>query len=240
VVVQGGILAVVIQGGRGASLGLVLGGSILAVVVQGGILAVVIQGGRGALTGLGVGGAILAVVVQGGILAVVVQGGRFPFFSPSACSGPHSIRWGPALALVADPPCAQATATLTRPTATVALQPTATATLQPTATATTAPQPTNTPLPPPPQLTVSPTQTTAFCLNNTYPAITVKNTGGQQLNWSATGPSTPAVVTPSPANGLLDPGASQTINVSGSSPGPTVSIQFTSNGGSATVTYTCQ
>jgi hypothetical protein len=239
VVVQGGILAVVIQGGRGASLGLVLGGSILAVVVQGGILAVVVQGGRGALTGLGVGGAILAVVVQGGILAVVVQGGRFPFFSPSACSGPHSVRWGPALALVADPPCAQATATLTRqPTATVALLPTATATLQPTATATTAPQPTNTPLPPPPQLNVSPAQTPVYCLNGQYPDITVTNTGGQQLNWSATGPTNPDV-TLNPASGSLPPGQSQTVKVSGSRPPPTVSIQFTSNGGNATVTYTC-
>jgi hypothetical protein len=101
------------------------------------------------------------------------------------------------------------------------------------------PQPTNTPVPPPPLLSVTPSQASAFCLNNSYPSITVKNTGGQTLNWSASGPSSPPV-TPSPASASLAPGATQTVTVSGSHPGPTVVIQFTGNGGSTTVTFLCK
>jgi len=86
---------------------------------------------------------------------------------------------------------------------------------------------------------VSPAQASAFCLNNQYPSITVKNTGGQTLHWTAAGPSSPAVVTPSPASGSLAPGKTQTVSVSGSSPGPTVAIHFGGNGGTATVTFTC-
>jgi hypothetical protein len=123
------------------------------------------------------------------------------------------------------------------PTNTPAALPTNTLPPQPTKTQ--PPKPTNTPVPQPPHLSVTPSQASAFCLNNSYPSITVKNTGGQTLNWTASGPSSPPVM-PSPVSGSLAPGATQTVTVSGSHPGPTVTIQFTGNGGNAAVTYTCQ
>ncbi len=180
-------------------------------------------------------GVVFGAVVLGGILAVVVQGGLFPFF-PSSCSATHGQR-GPILALFADPvaPCANATAT----TAQATTIPQATSTLAPEPTATVAPQPTNTAQPQPPRLTVTPPQATAFCLNGSYPALTVKNMGGKTLTWSASGPSTPPV-TLSPASGSLAPGATQMVAVSGQHPGPTVVIAFSGNGGNATVTFSCQ
>jgi hypothetical protein len=146
----------------------------------------------------------------------------------------------PKLNLFSGPPPSGGLSSPAAPTATTQAAPTATVTSVAEPTSTPVPQPTTTPVPPPPpHLSVTPTQANAFCLNNQYPAITVTNTGQQTLNWSASGPTSPAVVTPSPASGSLGPGQMQTVSVSGSSPGPSVSIQFSGNGGSATVTYTC-
>src|SRR5262249_32075834 len=158
--------------------------------------------------------------------------GRLPFF-PSGCNNPHGQR-GSTLALLSEPP-----APCTNPTTATATQPTTTpqatdaSLIQPTATtAPVAPQPTKTPQPQPPHLSVAPLQATAFCLNGSYPLLTVKNTGGKTLSWSASGPSNPPI-TLTPANGSLAPGASQAVTVTGQHPGPTVTIAFTGNGGNA-------
>jgi hypothetical protein len=92
--------------------------------------------------------------------------------------------------------------------------------------------------PNPPKLSVTAASSSAFCLNTTYPTITVKNIGGGTLIWSGSGPSSPPV-TLSPSSGSLAAGGSTVVHVSGSHPGPTVTITFTSNGGNATVTFTC-
>jgi hypothetical protein len=194
--------------------------------------------GRGRI-GIVLGG-VLGVIVLGGILAVVVQGGHFPFLQ-SGCNNP-SVQRGLALAALTDPPapCAIPTIANTNTQPTIIPQATDAPLIQPTTTtAPVAPQPTNTPQPQPPQLSVAPLQATAFCLNGSYPSLTVKNTGGKTLIWSASGPSNPPV-TLTPANGSLAPGASKTVAVSGQHPGPSVTIAFTGNGGNATVTFTCQ
>jgi len=118
--------------------------------------------------------------------------------------------------------------------------PTVTPTPQPTNTP--APQATNTPLPAAPaHLGVSPTQTVEYCSNGQWPnALTVHNTGGRTLSWSAT--ASAAGVTLSPATGSLAPGASKSVSLGGQVPAPgnAFSVHFTSNGGSATVTISCQ
>jgi hypothetical protein len=121
----------------------------------------------------------------------------------------------------------------------VPAQPTATpAPAQPTPT-TPPQQPTATPVPQnPPKLSVSPTKTTEFCANNDYPNNnTVANAGAGTLNWSAT---TPSGITLTPSSGALDSGGAQVVTLSGSFTSTTsFVIQFTSNGGSASVTVDC-
>jgi len=116
--------------------------------------------------------------------------------------------------------------------------PMSTPTPQPTPQSTPQSTPQPTQAPNPPKLSVTASSSSAFCLNNTYPTITVKNTGGGTLTWSGSGPSSPPV-TLSPSSGSLAAGGSTVVHVSGSHPGPTVTITFTSNGGNATVTFTC-
>ena len=184
-------------------------------------------------------GGVLELVVLGGILTVVVLGGRLSFFL-SGCNNPHGQR-GPAFALLVDPPtpCANPTTAtnaqpITKPQATDTPLTQATAT-----TAAVAPKPTNSPLPQPPKLTVTPLQATGYCLNGRCPSLTVQNTDGKTLSWSASGPGN-AQITLTPTNESLAPGDSQTVAVSGPRPEPTVSIAFSGNGGNATITYTCQ
>jgi hypothetical protein len=84
-------------------------------------------------------------------------------------------------------------------------------------------------------------QTAEYCSTGQWPnALTVHNSGGQTLSWSATA-SAPGV-TLSPAGGSEAAGASESVNLGGQGPAPgdTFSVQFTSNGGSATVTISCQ
>jgi hypothetical protein len=107
----------------------------------------------------------------------------------------------------------------------------------PTATATLAPTPTNTPAPAAAKIKVS-APSSAFCLNNQYPPITVSNTGAHTLHWS--GQPSDHAVTLNPASGTLVPGAAQMVQVSGSHGGATLEIAFTSDGGDVTLTFTCR
>jgi hypothetical protein len=114
--------------------------------------------------------------------------------------------------------------------------PTAVPTETPTLAPTVAPTAIATPISPA-HMALTPTAASAACLSGQYPTITVRNTGGATLAWSATS-ATPSV-TISPASGSVAASGSQTVSVSGQSPGPTLVIAFTSNGGNGTVTYTC-
>jgi hypothetical protein len=98
----------------------------------------------------------------------------------------------------------------------------------PTATATPAPAP---------KLSVS-ADSSAFCLNGQYPTITVVNSGGGTLTWSAKPSYSGMTVTPS--SGTLSATEAQVVTVSGSAPPPTESVSFTSNGGNATITFNCK
>jgi hypothetical protein len=112
--------------------------------------------------------------------------------------------------------------------------------LPPTATPT-APPPTATAAPAAAKISVTPTSADAFCANGQYPPIAVKNIGGGTLNWSAQAGD--QAVTVSPNQGSLAAGASKSLTISGSHPAPpgsTLIISFTSNGGNATVTFTCK
>ncbi len=114
----------------------------------------------------------------------------------------------------------------------------ATATPTPTPTA---PPPTATAAPAAAKISVTPASADAFCLNGTYPTITVKNVGGGTLNWGAQ--ASDQAVSVNPNQGSLAAGASKSLTISGSHPAPpgsTLSINFTSNGGNASVTFTCR
>jgi hypothetical protein len=125
--------------------------------------------------------------------------------------------------------------------ATATVAPTVTPSSRPTATASAAPQPTNTPAgQPAPRLGVSPTQVTEVCVQGAWrEPLTVSNSGGQTLNWSATPDSTAPGVTLTPSSGSLGPGAAQTITFDGTGPRDHFTVSFTSNGGSVSVAITC-
>jgi hypothetical protein len=109
------------------------------------------------------------------------------------------------------------------------------ATTTPTATA---PPPTATAAPAAAKISVTPSSADAYCLNGQYPPVTVKNIGAGTLNWRAQ--ASDQAVTLNPGQGNLTAGASKTITISGSHPGSSLSVTFTSNGGNATVTFTCK
>jgi hypothetical protein len=118
-----------------------------------------------------------------------------------------------------------------RPTPTPTPTPT-TPILTSTATATATPAP--------PQLSVSPPGTTDVncgALPIPYPTVTVKNLGGRTLTWQVT--ATKAQVMVSPASGSLTAGQSQTLTVSQTSGSGGTDLNFTSNGGSAKITFEC-
>lgn len=214
------------------------------------------QRGRGSRRRLGlVLTGLLTVIVLGGvILTVVVHGAWLPFV-PSGCLPTHG-KVGSVFTDLADQPapCAPPTIVLDSQQTVVpqASQMTATATALPEPTATSVPvapppqstktprpQPSITPQPSPAHLSVTPQPTTAFCANGQFPSLSVKNTGGKTLTWSASGPDNPPI-TVKPSNGSLAPGAKKTVAVSGPYPtGPSVIIAFASNGGNVSVTYTC-
>lgn len=66
-------------------------------------------------------------------------------------------------------------------------------------------------------LRVSPTSVTASCALGTYPPISVTNIGQAAIQWSAT--TKVDTITLAPASGTLQPGASQTIAISGTTSG---------------------
>jgi len=111
----------------------------------------------------------------------------------------------------------------------------------PTASPTVSPTPSPTPKATPPQLSVSPTgEVNVVCgaLPLTYPAVTVRNGGGGTLTWSVT--ATNAHVTVSPAGGSLGAGQARTLTTGQASGGAGTDLNFTSNGGSAKVSFVCQ
>jgi serine/threonine-protein kinase len=118
------------------------------------------------------------------------------------------------------------------------------------------PTPTYTPVPPTPT-PVTPTPTPAPSLSVTPPTpgsyvcstgavsdtLTVTNNGGGTLMWSATA-SDPGVTLnglTTPASGSLGAGMTATVSVGGTATGTpnNFTVDFTSNGGSPPVTYTC-
>ncbi len=98
----------------------------------------------------------------------------------------------------------------------------------------------------PPKLSVNPTSLTftlqiVNCLLNNKPqTLTVKNTGGGELSWQASIQDL-TYLSLDRSSGTLGPEESETISVTAScniSAGKTVTITFTSNGGSQVVTVT--
>ena len=126
-------------------------------------------------------------------------------------------------------PTIQAPVITPLPTATAT--PASTPTPRPTATAAAAPTPT---------LSVSPTQTTGFCVNGQWDnKLTITNTGDGTLTWSISS-TLPSGISASPASGALGAGASQSVSLSGNAPVQQFQITFSSNGGSKTATIICQ
>lgn len=108
----------------------------------------------------------------------------------------------------------------------------------PTALPTVTPTATIAPTPIPAQLSVSPLEETGKCLLGRYGDLTLKNSGGSDLTWSAT--TSDASIKLDPASGTLAAGATQTVTVKGIDIGKSsFTVTFTGNGGDATVTVTC-
>lgn len=84
----------------------------------------------------------------------------------------------------------------------------------------------------PSSLRVTQLSATADCASDTYPPITLANTGAQTLQWAAK--SQDASVTATPAGGSLAPGASVTVTLSGKTSATNVIVQFL-DGGQASV-----
>lgn len=129
-----------------------------------------------------------------------------------------------------------ASASQTAKAATATARP-AQATPTPVPTATVTPTATSTATPLPPQLSVSPQQETGMCLLGHYGDLTLKNSGGSDLTWTAT--SSAANVKPDPASGTLAAGATQNVTLGGTHLGKSFTVTFSGNGGDATVTITC-
>jgi hypothetical protein len=87
-------------------------------------------------------------------------------------------------------------------------------------------------------LSVSPTGTQYITCGTPpgYPPVYVSNTGGGTLHWQAT--ATNGQVTLSPASGSLSGGQTQTLTLSTTGSAAT-DVDFTSNGGSATISFMC-
>jgi eukaryotic-like serine/threonine-protein kinase len=152
-------------------------------------------------------------------------------YPPTVTTGPNTPTPTPR------PPTATPTATLTpNPTPTFTPIPTPTPTW--TATPTPTDTPTPTPTPPPPVLDVTPLAGSFTCSGGiTDDQFTVMNIGGGMLHWSVT--TTDGAVSAIPSGGSLGQGGSIVVDVSGTPGGDTFDVNFTSDGGPQTVTYTC-
>jgi hypothetical protein len=185
---------------------------------------------------LGVGGVLLA---QGTMLPVgnivseptETQAQRTPQGTPSS-PGVSATQPGQTSTI----PAAGATSTTAATSSPTGTTPTSTppASTSPTATTT------------PPKLSVNPTSLTftlqiVNCLLNNKPKpLTVKNTGGGELSWQASIQDLTSLSLDRSSD-TVGPGESETISVTAScniSVGKTVTITFTSNGGSQVVTVT--
>jgi hypothetical protein len=129
---------------------------------------------------------------------------------------------GQSLPTITTAPALVGSATLTSANAAGALAPAATATPPPTL------------VPPAAQLLVTPRSLVLPCASVRFPAtLTLTNTGGQLLQWSASASDTVAL---SSTSGALDPGSAVVISVRTTS-SQRGSIAFTWNGGSTSVAY---
>jgi hypothetical protein len=73
-------------------------------------------------------------------------------------------------------------------------------------------------------LHVTQSDSAANCAGGAYPTITVTNTGGQALQWSAN--TQDSSVTATPSSGSLAAGASVTVSLGGATSAPAVIVQF--------------
>src|SRR5262249_13782429 len=93
----------------------------------------------------------------------------------------------------------------------------------------------------PAKLGVGPSSATSVdCFGSSvaYPKITISNTGGQTLNWAAS--TTVPSASLNPSGGSIAPGSSQQVSVSQGGPTSTATkVNIPSNGGIATVSFTC-
>ena len=93
---------------------------------------------------------------------------------------------------------------------------------------------------PAPQLSVSPLTASGNCVLGSWPKLTVRNTGGGRLSWSAT-TSDKTFVKASPSSSTLDAGAQVTVTLSGALHlGNQLKVTFSSNGGSAMAIISCR
>jgi hypothetical protein len=77
----------------------------------------------------------------------------------------------------------------------------------------------------------------ASCLAGTYPAVTVVNTGGQAVSWSAS--STDPAIHVSPSSGSLGPGESTTVTISGKTAAQFIFIGFNAQGTQSAAKIPC-
>jgi hypothetical protein len=93
-----------------------------------------------------------------------------------------------------------------------------------------------------PVISIAPSSMNGFCSNGSWPtSLTVKNTGGGNLAWTATKPAAATDLTVTPASGVVAAGATQSVALSGTYGGvASFVLSFASNGGASDVTVTCQ
>jgi hypothetical protein len=93
-----------------------------------------------------------------------------------------------------------------------------------------------------PALAVTPSPMSGFCANGQWPtSLTVKNTGGGNLAWTAQKPAAAIDLTVTPTSGVVAAGATQSVALSGTYGGvASFVLSFASNGGASDVTVQCQ
>jgi hypothetical protein len=77
----------------------------------------------------------------------------------------------------------------------------------------------------------------ANCSVGTYPAVTILNTGGQAVSWSAS--STDPAIHVSPSSGSLGPGESTTVTISGRTSAQFIFVGFNSQGTQGSAKIPC-
>jgi hypothetical protein len=88
-----------------------------------------------------------------------------------------------------------------------------------------------------PVLDVSVAAGIANCAAGTYPAVTITNTSGQTVAWSASANDPDIMLLP--AGGSLGPGASTMVTVSGKTTATFFSIVFTAQGTQSVAKFAC-